>query len=494
MNPIEIFYSKIVIRFTALLIWLFFYTFASAQTLVIPPSPGDLSSVAHLKQSDDYIVEIRKSSDTAYTTCFVYKTDNYASNVWGTEHRPQTSASFTNFSFSGTSVDVRITTTFLAHSIIVRPLNNNIIPTRDANVFTFTLASPRKISIEVNDRLNPLFILADAPDVPNTKATYYFGPGVHNVGMFKQINSNESVYIAGGAVVEGTFLIPDKAANIEFRGRGIISNGSLPTADKQWAGKTPNDSVAKYSTFTNSNKSKNTVSSFNNTLFEGFIITNGAGWTFGIANFDHTSHHNSWRNIKIVEWTACTDGIWFDGDNNTIDDCFIFNNDDHVTSHGSNNCVISNTVIWGGSEGGHLFSHYGFGSSSDGILYENIDVIGVDGAREVITVDRSGRSPQTVQNITFRNIRIEAHPSYKGYRSNKLISFTAKNVSVKNWLFENFSIDDKNANEGDIFGTATSPVDGITFKNFKMGGKKVMSLKEANIKTNEFVKNVKFEE
>ena len=465
---------------------------ALSQTLIIPPGPGDLSSVAHLKQSDDYIVEIKKSSDTAFKVCFVYKTDNYASNVWGIEHRPQTSASFTNFSFSGTSVDVRITTKFLAHSITVRPLNYGIIPTKDANVFTFTLTSPRKISVEINDRLNPLFILADAPDMPNPKATYYYGPGVHKVGMFKQINSNESVYIAGGAVVEGTFLIPNKAANIEFRGRGIISNGSLPVAELQWAGKSPNDSVAKYSTFTNSNTGKNTVSSFSNTNFEGFIVTNGAGWTFGIANFDHTSHHNTWRNVKLVEWTACTDGIWFDGDNNIIDNCFIFNNDDHVTSHGSNNCTISNTVIWGGSEGGHLFSHYGFSTSSNGILYENIDVIGVDGVSEVITVDHNGRTPQTVENITFRNIRIEAHPSYKGYNSGKFISFKSKNVTVKNWKFDNITVDDKNADEGDIFGTATSPVEGITFINLKMGGEKIMSLKEANIKTNEFVKNVTF--
>ncbi|MDA3867896.1 MAG: hypothetical protein PF489_14280, partial [Salinivirgaceae bacterium] len=234
---------------------------ALAQTLVIPPSPGDLSSVAHLKQADDYIVEIKKSGDTEYTTCFVYKSDNYASNVWGSEHRPQKAASFTNFSFSGTSVDVRITTKFLAHSVTVRPLNYDIVPTKDANVFTFTLTKPQKISVEINDRLNPLFILADAPDVPNTKATYYYGPGVHKVGLHKQINSNESVYIAGGAVVEGTFLIPDKATNIEFRGRGIISNGSLPTAEQQ-GGKAYNDSLAKYSTFTNTNRNKYIPSSY----------------------------------------------------------------------------------------------------------------------------------------------------------------------------------------------------------------------------------------
>jgi len=473
-----------------------------AQTLVVPPSPGDLSTVMHLKQSDDYIVEVKKSGDTAYTTCFVYKSDNYASNVWGSEHRPQKAASFTNFSFSGTSVDVRITTKFLATSVTVRPLNYNIIPTKDANVFTFTLNSPKKVSVEVNDRLNPLFLFADVPDVPNTKATYYFGPGVHNVGLHKQINSNESVYIAGGAVIEGTFYIPDKANNIEFRGRGIISNGSLPTLEQQSRpipGTSPvkyqyaiDDSCTRYATFTNNNFPKHITTSTSNITFEGFIITNGASWTFCLNNRDHTSHHNTWRNIKEVQWTACTDGIWYDGDNHVIDDCFIFNNDDYVTTHASNNCTVTNCTFWGGSDGGHLFAHYPYGSSN-GIVYDNIDVIGVEGAREMIVIDKTNRVPQRVDNITFKNIRIEAHPSFSGYMSGKFISFITKSVSANNWLFENITIHDKNANEGDFFGTATSPISNITFRNLKMGGKKITSLQQANMKKNAFATNIKFQ-
>ena len=483
--------NKRVGHITVLIFLSSFFLQLQAQTLVVPPSPGDLSNVMHLKQSDDYTVEVKKSNDKEYTTCFVYKTDNYASNSTGTERRPQKAASFTNFSFAGTSIDVRITTKFKAHSITVRPLNYNIVATKNGDVFTFTLTSPKKVSVEINDRLNPLFILADAPDVPNTKATYYYGPGVHKVGMHKRIDSNESVYIAGGAVVEGTFLIPDKATNIEVRGRGIISNGSLPTL-AQHAPKYENDSLTKYSTFTNTTSNKFTISSYDNTRFEGFIITNSAGWNFGIPDFAHKCHHNSWRNIKEVIWSGCTDGIWFDGDDNIVDDCFIFNNDDQVTTHGSNNCTISNMVIWGGSWGGHLFAHFPWGSSNN-ILYENINLIGVDGAREVIVVDHSAKTPKTVENITFRNVRIEAHPSYAGYMSNKFLSFRSKSVTIKNWRFENITIDDKNADEGDIYGTATSQIDGITFKNLRMGGRKVSSLQEANMDVNEFAKNIKFE-
>jgi len=138
-----------------------------------------------------------------------------------------------------------------------------------------------------------------------------------------------------------------------------------------------------------------------------------------------------------------------------------------------------------------LFSHFPWGSSKN-LVFDNIDLIGIDGAKEVIVVDHTSKAPQAVENITFRNVRIEAHPSYEGFMSGKFIAFRSKNVTVKNWMFENVTIDDKNADEGDIHGTATSPVDGITFKNLKMGGKKVMSLKEANMDINKYVKNIKF--
>ncbi|MBA3704485.1 MAG: T9SS type A sorting domain-containing protein [Bacteroidetes bacterium] len=456
-----------------------------AQVLVVPPSPGNLSTVEHLTQSNDFVVEVKKAADATYTTCFVYKTDNWASNSGGGEHRLQKAVSFTNVSFSGGAIDVRITTNFTANSVKVRPLNYNITPNRSGNVITFRLNSPKKLSVEVNDRLNPLFLFFDTPDVPNTGATYYYGPGVHNVGMKKAIQSNQSVYIAGGAVVEGTFMLAEGATNINFRGRGIISNGVLPTLEAQ--GGPSNATLFKNATISSATLYS---SSCNHITFEGFIITNGAGWTFALPNYGHSSNHNSWRNIKEVEWSGCTDGIWFDGDDNTIDDCFIFNNDDAVTTHGSNNCTITNTTTWGGNWG-HLFYHDDYGSSS-GITMENINVIGQDACRELIWVmSRSGAS-NIVQNVTFRNVRIEEHISRSSYNVAKLIKFELNNNKVKNWLFEDFTVDDKNNDEGDIYGTANGTVDGISFCNLKMGGAYVKTLAQANMDKNSYATNITF--
>ncbi|MDA3865225.1 MAG: carbohydrate binding domain-containing protein, partial [Salinivirgaceae bacterium] len=477
-----------------LLCLLAFMPVASAQTLVVPPSPGSLTGVDHLTQSGDYTVEVKKSGDANYTTCFVYRTDNYASNMWGGEHRPQTAASFTNISFSGTSVDVRIiTTSFAATSVTIRPLNYNIVPTRTGNVITFTLTTPQKISVEINNRLNPLFIFADAPDVPNTGATYYYGPGVHKIGIRKVVNSNQSVYIAGGAVVQGTFRIPSGSTNVEVRGRGIITNGNLPTLEQHTFN---NDSLMKYATFTPADKFSGapfySQFSVNHLSFEGIIIANSAGWNFAFSDMTHQNHHNTWRNIKQVIWTGCTDGIWFDGDYNTVDDCFIFNNDDVLTTHASNNCTLTNITMWAGHQGGHLFAHYSWGSSNN-ISFENINMIGCDAAVELIGVDRAASSAQTIQNITFKNVRIEEHPYVSTYLTNKFIGFKSTgNITIKNWFFENITLDYKNPDEGDLNGNATGPVDGITFKNLKMGGNFITSLAQGNMSANSYASNITF--
>ena len=64
---------------------------------------------------------------------------------------------------------------------------------------------------------------------------------------------------------------------------------------------------------------------------------------------------------------------------------------------------------------------------------------------------------------------------------------------MTNWLFEDVTIDDKNPDEGDFFGTAASPINGVKFKNLKIGGVKVNSLSEGNMDKNEFATNITFE-
>ena len=471
----KIFYSKFKCR-KVLILAMFFLTltvFVKAQVLIVPPNPGNLSTVEHLTQSNDYTVEVKKSGDINYTTCFVYKTDNYAT----TAKKAENSLSFTNVSFSGTSIDVKVTCKFTANNVTIRPLNFGITGVRTGNVITFTLNQPTKLSIEVNDRTNPLFFFADTPDVPNTNATYYYAPGtVTNIGLLKNINSGESVYIAGGAVVEGSFNLVDGSKNISIKGRGILCMGEWP-----W---TSNDL-----TFLGDH----TMIKARSTSYlqlEGIILANSTGWQIPIYNGSgNLVYNNQYHNLKLISWNPNSDGIWVNGKNHIVDDCFIFNNDDAIMSHSVSNSKVSNMIIWGGPWG-RIYMHSAQDTKplSDSMTLENFNVIGKDsGNPELILVTGSNTFVQNINNFTFKNWRIEKHPNSKFLNLN-----VTGNKNIKNWSFQDITLDDKNADEGDIYGAAGSAINGVTFCNIKMAGTYVTSLAAANMDKNSYATNVTF--
>lgn len=465
-------------------------------TLKVPVSPGDLGTSRHLTQSPDYDVYVKRNgeSDTQFKKCFVYKTDNYfignSATAGGNSiaPRPQTAASFTNFSFGSTWVDIKIVfKTGTANTVTMRP--KNLIPTKtiyynkSGNTVTFTLRSAAKLSIEVNDRNHPLFIFGNELEVPPTSATYYYkAPGIYNLGTgYKTINNGESVYIEAGAVVEGSFKIAWGANNVSIKGQGIINNGlkGTPTHTDLDYG-----NMQQFSTI----QGKST----NNTVIDGITITNSRGWTLQMEDYEGNNHHNTYSNLKLINWNISTDGIWFDGNYNTVDNCFIFNNDDLLMTHGSNNCVIKNTTLWGGAFG-NIFMQMSH-SPSNFVTYDNINVIGKDGVEgmssQLIEVWNTTSNDTDINNLTFKNIRVEDRKaSTVGF-----IKLTPGTQNLSNWTFENFTIDgNKRTNEGVIYGNANAPISNIKFINFKLGGTNVYSLGAANILTNSYVSNVTFQ-
>ena len=87
---------------------------------------------------------------------------------------------------------------------IVRPISKGVAAAFEGNTVRFTIRESGQYSAEVNGRHHNLHIFANTPEEPVDPAdfTYYFAPGVHEVGDLV-LKSNESVYIAAGAVVHG---------------------------------------------------------------------------------------------------------------------------------------------------------------------------------------------------------------------------------------------------------------------------------------------------
>src|SRR5258707_9243658 len=142
---------------------------------------------------------------------------------------PQDS-SMVSFDFSGV-VDVSITyNKGNIESARVRPLSYDITPAVKKDTITFSLSQSRNLSVEVNgDIFHNLQLFANPIEVnrpdSNDPNVIYYGPGVHQVGRVN-VPSGKTVYLAGGALVEGALLV-NHAENVRIVGRGILSQLSV---------------------------------------------------------------------------------------------------------------------------------------------------------------------------------------------------------------------------------------------------------------------------
>jgi hypothetical protein len=136
---------------------------------------------------------------------------------------------FASFDFAG-DVEVRVTSPVSLANVEIRPAAAGIVPTlKTADTLTFTASRPFKVSIERDGENSPLLLFgnpieADAPK-PGDPGVVYFGPGVQKPGKIS-LASNQTLYLAGGAVVHGG--VEARGENIQIRGRGILDGNDYP--------------------------------------------------------------------------------------------------------------------------------------------------------------------------------------------------------------------------------------------------------------------------
>ncbi|MBW4889753.1 endo-polygalacturonase [Mucilaginibacter sp. HMF5004] len=139
-------------------------------------------------------------------------------------------SAFAYFDCDG-KVEVEVTlNNALAKTVKVRPASFGIKPVISGKTIRFFMSVSQYISIEVNGEVyknlqlfaNP--IQKNIPLATDTNVLYY-GPGIHHIGRLN-IPSNKTIYIAGGAIVQGS-LITDHAKNIRICGRGILTQLEL---------------------------------------------------------------------------------------------------------------------------------------------------------------------------------------------------------------------------------------------------------------------------
>ncbi len=315
-------------------------------------------------------------------------------------------SAMTNFSFEG-SLTVEITSTYDLRWVDIRPKKAAIPLTITPTKITFKLTKPGQYSIERNgEHGRALYVFASPletnvpgvdspkPDAPNVR---YFAPGkIYDVGTLT-LKSNETIYIAGGAIVRGNIVATD-AQNISIRGRGVLDASQLNNGRlvRLWRCQKVD--------------------------IEGITIVNSPGWTLVLLDCDDVTI----RNHQQVCWRNGSDGIDLVGTSHVrIHDCFLRSNDDNIVvksfsinpetyysqpgkGRDVTDILVERCVIWNMPWGNAL--EIGFElrcKTVNNITFRDCDLIHVDRGA-ALSIHNGDEA--TVENITYDNIRVEDAP------------------------------------------------------------------------------------
>jgi hypothetical protein len=264
-------------------------------------------------------------------------------------------------------------------SVVVRPLSWGIVPLISGDSITFTLYQPAKLSVEFNDELHgALHLFADSiesnPPQEGDEGVRYYGPGIHNTDITLQ--SDQTVYLAGGAVVRGN-IRGDNIHNSRIMGRGMLNGGTINF----------------------SNCSDIEVNGIHN--FRPFI----QGWMATVSS----SNRVSFIDYKSIGCGQNSDGIDpVSSQDVVIRDCFMRQWDDifpiKAWSRNVRNVEISECILW--SDRARVFE-IGYETRCDTIRDVYIHDCTVIHAlsRAVISINNADHA--YITNIRYENITVE---------------------------------------------------------------------------------------
>ena len=339
---------------------------------------------------------------------------------------------FASFDMSGRVV-VQIRSKRSLRNTVVRPESAGVrVVVVDDNTVTLTLDGPRKVSVEPDGKKGPLLLFANPLETGAPKAdeanVVYFGPGVHKPGKIV-LKSNQTLYLAGGAVVKGEVLA--EGTNIRILGRGILDG-----SDWEWRKGPVGNLIA--------------IRNSSDVEVSGITLRGASHWTIVPSK----SQRVTIRNIKLCNSRVQND----DGINPCnsqdvlITDCFIRSDDDCVALKGldldgANNNVeritVENCIFWCDRARIFLLGHESRAGFMRNVVIRNLDIIhfsmtpfllepGEDMRMEDITVENvrihgegqrelirlkpvvnqymRKKTPGFIRNIRFRNVSIEGKP------------------------------------------------------------------------------------
>jgi hypothetical protein len=442
---------------------------AGAAKVVTYPAPAGEALSA------DYEVQVAGRQVDAYMARVL--DPPFASKRW--DHGG--SYSFASFDMSGRVV-VRIVSKRSLRNVVIRPQSFGIQPTlEDDYTLNLTLDKPRKFSVEPDGKKGPLLLFANPLEKevpkPGDKGVVYFGPGMHKPEKIV-LHSNQTLYLAGGAVVKAEVLA--EGTNIRIRGRGILDG-----SDWQWRKGPVGNLIA--------------IRNSTDVEVNGITLRGSSHWTIVPRN----SQRVTIRNVKLCNSRVQND----DGINPCnsqdvlITDCFIRSDDDCVALKGldfsapnSNveRITVENSILWCDRARIFLLGHESRAAFMRNITLRNLDIIHFTMTAFLLEPGEDMR----LEDITIEDIRIHGEgqsqlvrlrPVVNQYMRKKVPGFI-RNVRFRNVTVEGQSGDYLVQMEG---ADAEHNVRDVTFENVSIVGSKLTE-GSRRVRIGKHTENVRF--
>ena len=318
------------------------------------------------------------------------------------------------------------------------------------------------------------------------------------------MESNQTVYLAGGAVVYG-LVVAEKSHNISIRGRGILDGSKFSRNAR-------GDATGLI-----------TLLGCEHVAIEGIILRDPSVWTL----IPVVCRHVRIKNIKLIGlWRYNADGIDFvNSQHCSVEDSFVRSFDDSIVLKGLQgwrgfkcnlepvtDIQVRRCVIWNDWGRALEIGAETVATEISDILFEDCDVIHtVHVAMDVQNGDRG-----LCRNILFRDIRVEldddfTRPVYQERFGQEYAvapgDFYVPPLVVLEIISCMWSKDDIRGHVRDIHfkdievtahGVPPSHLCGfdadhlvqdVTIENLRINGQQVRDLKDAGFVQNEFVRN-----
>ena len=480
-----------------------------AQGVVVYPAPADE------KLSEDFTLTVAGKTAPVYLCRVSAMPFNQG---WPGYQRPIDQTELASFAYWDMTapVDIEVVSQRPIESVAIRPTARGIHPQVEGNRIRFHIDAPQQFVVEVNGWHKALHLFANPQAVaidPQAPGVRYFGPGVHRPGRMT-LASNQTVYLAGGAVVYGCIEAKD-ATNIKILGPGILDSSEFERDfDRNW------DDVAAGRHIGSMGGCIHLLRCSQVTV-DGPVLRDPHIWclaTFGCSDVQ-IAHVK-----EIGLWRYNADGIDIcNSQNVTVKHCFVRTFDDSLVVKGMRYCsdlpnkniLFEDCVVW--NEWGRALEIGAETSAPEfsQVTFRDCDIIRTAG----IALDVQHGDRPTIKDLTFERIRLEVDdvnyaPQIQSSRDAKYTgntnycpqffvlvfrhgpwSYDKEIGAMRDIVVRDCSISGKPLPASSLNGLdVTHDIKGVTITNLQINGKVAETLEEAAISVGPFVSDVRIEQ